>query len=224
MFDRVIKFIGEEKFNLISNSCVMVIGLGGVGGYAVEALVRSGISNFIIVDYDIIDISNLNRQIIANSNNIGKLKTDVMEERIISINSNCNVIKINTKLDKDNVKDLFKYNFNYLIDCCDTITVKEELIKNCLLNNITFISSMGTGNKIEPSLLCITDISKTSYDPIAKKIRKYIKDNNIKGSIPVVCSIEQNNKFEGDIPSMMFVPATAGIMCANYIIRKIIEK
>ena len=223
MFERIEKFIGSTNLAKIKNKTVAVVGLGGVGGYAVESLIRSGIENIIIVDYDTIDITNLNRQIITNQNNIGNLKVDEMESRIISINSNCKITKLNLKLDLNNINTLFNQNFDYLIDCCDTIAVKQELIKNCLNKKIKFISSMATGNKINPSLLEITDISKTSYDPIAKKIRKYLKDNKIHGKVPVVYSKEQNKKFEGSIPSMIFVPATSGILCANYIIKDIIS-
>lgn len=223
MFERIEKFIGSTNLAKIKNKTVAVVGLGGVGGYAVESLIRSGIENIIIVDYDTIDITNLNRQIITNQNNIGNLKVDEMESRIISINPNCKITKLNLKLDLNNINALFNQNFDYLIDCCDTIAVKQELIKNCLNKKIKFISSMATGNKINPSLLEITDISKTSYDPIAKKIRKYLKDNKIHGKVPVVYSKEQNKKFEGSIPSMIFVPATSGILCANYIIKDIIS-
>lgn len=223
MFERTIKLIGNDKFNLIQEKKVAVIGLGGVGGYATEALIRSGIQNIIIVDYDTIDKTNLNRQIITNTKNIGKHKTDVMENHIKDINPNVNIIKLNIKLSLDNIDELFKYKFDYLIDACDTLIVKEELIKRCLNNNIKIISSMGTGNKIEPSMLEIIDIRKTEYDPLAKRLRKYVKDNNIKGDIPVVCSKEQNQKFEGSIPSLIFVPATSGLLCANYVIKDIIK-
>lgn len=223
MFDRVIKLIGSDNLDKIKSAVVAVIGLGGVGGYAVEGLIRSGIENIIIVDYDTIDESNLNRQIITNTSNISKLKTDEMEKRILSINPNCNVTKLNIKLDLDNMDKLFNLKFDYLIDCCDTVVVKQELIKRCLNKKIKFISSMGTGNKLNPDMLEVVDISKTSYDPIAKKIRKYLKDNKIKGKVPVVYSKEQNNKFTGSIPSMVFVPATSGLLCSNYIIKCIIN-
>lgn len=223
MFERTIKLVGEDKFNKINSKTVAVIGIGGVGGYAVEGLIRSGISSVIIVDYDVIDISNLNRQIIADNKHIGYFKVDEMERRILSINPNCKVIKLYDKLSLDNIDNLFKYSFDYLIDACDTIQVKQELIRKCLDSNIKIISCMGTGNKLNPSLLEITDISKTSYDPIAKRIRKYIKDNHINGKIPVVYSKEQNKKFEGVIPSMIFVPATAGLLCSNYVITDIIK-
>ena len=224
MFERVIKLIGEDNFKKITNTTVAVVGIGGVGVYAVEALIRSGISKIIIVDYDTIEISNLNRQIIADQKHLGFFKVDEMERRILNINSNCKVIKICDKLSLDNIDNLFKYSFDYLIDACDTINVKQELIKKCLDKDIKIISCMGTGNKLDPSKLEITDIKKTSYDPIAKKIRRYLSANHINKKVPVVYSNEQNNKFEGSIPSMVFVPATAGLLCANYVIRNIIEK
>jgi len=224
MFDRIEKFIGEEALNKIKNTTVAVIGLGGVGGYAVECLVRSGIEKIIIVDYDRVDISNINRQIISNTSNVDEYKVDEWNKRIKLINPSVDVITLNMKLDLINIDKLFDYSFDYLIDAIDDIKMKEELIRRCLINNIGIISSMGTGNKINPMLLEIVDIRKTSYDPIAKRIRKYLKDNDIKGSLPVVYSKEQNSKFEGSIPSMIFVPAMSGILCANYVIRKIIEK
>lgn len=224
MYNRIIKLIGENNLEKLKNSTIAVIGLGGVGGYSVEALARSGIGNIIIVDYDLIDETNLNRQIISTTNNIGKSKVEEYQKRIKEINPDINIIAINKKLDISNLDEIFKYKIDFLIDAIDDIPVKQELIKKCLTNNIGIISSMGTGNKIDPSKLEITDISKTSYDPLAKKIRKYLKTNNIKGKLPVVYSKEQNQKFEGSIPSMIFVPATAGLMSANYVIRKIIEK
>lgn len=223
MFERTIKLIGQENFNKITSKTVAVIGIGGVGGYATESLIRSGINSIIIVDYDTIELSNINRQIIADKKHIGYFKVDEMERRILNINPNCKIIKLYDKLTPDNLDNLFNYSFDYLIDACDTITVKQELIKKCLKNNIKIISCMGTGNKLEPSMLEITDIKKTSYDPIAKKIRKYLKDNNINQKVPVVYSKEQNQKFEGNIPSLIFVPATAGLLCSNYVIRDIIE-
>ena len=224
MYDRITKLIGETNIKKINNTTVAVIGLGGVGGSALECLVRSGIENIIIVDFDKIDITNLNRQIISNINNIGNSKVEEWIKRINIINPNTKVTPLNLKLDMNNIEELFNLKFDYLIDAIDDIPMKEEIIKRCLTNNIEIISSMGTGNKLNPSMLEITDIKNTSYDPIAKKIRKYMKDNNLKRKLPVVYSKEQNNKFEGSIPSMIFVPSTAGILCANYVIRKIIEK
>ena len=223
MYERIIKLIGEENLNKIKNKTVCIIGLGGVGGFATESIVRSGVGNVIIVDYDRIDISNLNRQIITNQNNIGKSKAQEMKKRIKSINPNCNITIIEEKIDSNNINLIFQNKIDYLIDACDTITTKEALIIECTKRKIKIISSMGTGNKLNPTLLEICDIRKTSYDPIAKKIRKFVTDNKIKDKIPVVYSKEQNPKFQGNIPSMIFVPATAGLLLANYVIRDIIN-
>ena len=223
MFERVVQLIGQANFDKLQETIVAVVGLGGVGGYAVESLIRSGIGSVIIIDYDTVDVSNLNRQIISSQTNVGTLKVDAMEERILSICPNCKVIKINKRLDSDNVEELFQYSFDYLIDACDTIVVKEELIRFCVERNIHIISCMGTGNKLDPSALAITDIWKTSYDPIAKRIRKYLRKQGINKKIPVVYSKEQNDKFDGSIPSMIFVPASAGLLCANYVIKSIIN-
>lgn len=223
MFDRTIKLVGEQNFKKIASTTVAVVGIGGVGGFAVEALIRSGISSIILVDYDLIEITNLNRQIITDQKHLGYFKVDEMERRILNINPNCKITKLYDKLSVDNIDSLFQYQFDYLIDACDTISVKQELIKKCLESDRKIISCMGTGNKLDPSKLEICDISKTSYDPIAKKIRKYLKDNDINKKVPVVYSREQNLKFEGSIPSMIFVPATAGLLCANYVIRDIIK-
>ena len=222
-FSRTELLIGRDGIDKLKNSKVAVFGIGGVGSFVVEGLVRAGVGNFVLIDDDKVCLTNLNRQIITNTSNISKLKTDEMEKRILSINPNCNVTKLNIKLDLDNMDKLFNLKFDYLIDCCDTVVVKQELIKRCLNKKIKFISSMGTGNKLNPDMLEVVDISKTSYDPIAKKIRKYLKDNKIKGKVPVVYSKEQNNKFTGSIPSMVFVPATSGLLCSNYIIKCIIN-
>jgi tRNA A37 threonylcarbamoyladenosine dehydratase len=223
MFERITKLIGEDNVHKLQHTSVAIVGLGGVGGYAVESLARSGIGHLILVDYDKIDITNLNRQIISNVYNVACPKTDEWEKRILSINPQCKVEKLTLKLTPENIIELFNYSFDYLIDACDTISVKQELIKKCLERNIHFISSMGTGNKLDPSQLEVTDITKTSYDPIAKKIRKYLKENHIHGRVPVVYSKEQNSKFQGSIPSMVFVPATSGLLCANYIVKNVIN-
>lgn len=221
MFSRLELLIGN-KINLISDKTVLIIGLGGVGSYAVEGLVRSGIKNFIIVDYDKIDISNLNRQLMTNQNNIGCYKTNEIEKRILSINPNCNIIKFTKRIDMDNIHELFNYNIDYVIDACDTLSVKLELIRICKKKDIKLISSMGTGNKMDPSKLKIMDIRKTSYDPLAKKIRKVVKDEKL-GKVMVVASDEVGfTKIEKIIPSNSFVPATAGLLLASYVIRDIV--
>ena len=178
-FDRLEKIVDVEKIKKIQNNSVLVLGIGGVGGYVVESLVRSGIGKIIIVDKDIVDETNINRQIIALTSTIGKSKVDAFEERIHDINPNCKVIKINSFINKENIELLFKKNIDYLVDACDTMSTKILVIEECLRRKIKFISSMGTGNKFHPELLEITDIRKTINDPIAKIIRKYVKDNKI---------------------------------------------
>ena len=221
-FERLELLIGD-KINLIKNKTVLIIGLGGVGSYAVEGLVRSGIENFIIVDNDKIDMSNLNRQLMTNLNNIGNYKTNELEKRILSINNKCSVTKMTKYITLENIQELFKYDIDYVVDACDTISVKLELIRICKSKNIKLISSMGTGNKMDPSKLKIVDIRKTSYDPIAKIVRKMVKDEKIKGKVMVVCSDEVGyTKVKNIIPSNSFVPATAGLLCASYIINDIV--
>lgn len=222
MFDRTIKLIGIDNFNKIKEKTVAVIGLGGVGGYAVESLIRGGIHNIILVDFDNIDITNLNRQIIATKNNINKLKTEEFKKRILEINDKVNITIINEFLNKDNIQILSKYKIDYIIDACDTITTKELLIDYSIKNNIKIISSMGMGNKQHPELLEITDIRKTSYDPIAKKLRKYINDNKIKEKIYVVYSKEKPLTKDKIIASNSYVPACAGLLCTSYVINDIL--
>lgn len=215
---------GKENIKKINDARVLVLGLGGVGSYALEAIVRSGVCNVVIVDYDRIDITNLNRQLMTNHNNIGLLKTKVCEERIKDINPNCNVEVVTKKLTKEDVNDLFKYNIDYVIDACDTLEVKKELILACHKNKVKLISSMGTGNKFDPSRLKIMDIRKTSYDPLAKNIRKFVVDNKINYKVNVVCSDELPLKVSNPIGSTAFVPATSGLLCASFVINDIIKE
>lgn len=214
--------IGEDNIEKIKNTRVLVLGLGGVGSYAVETLIRSGIGNIILVDYDTIDITNLNRQLMTNQNNIGEFKTSALEKRIKTINPNCNIEIINEKITKDNIEELLTLKPEYIVDACDTIEVKKELILRCKKNNIKLISSMGTGNKFDPSRLKIMDIKKTSYDPIAKILRKFVVDNKINYKVMVVCSDEVPLKISNPIGSNAFVPGTAGLLCASYIINDIV--
>ena len=222
--ERTIRVIGEESFEKLQNKHVLIFGLGGVGGYVVEGLVRAGIKHFTIVDNDVVQESNLNRQIIALYSTIGQKKVDVVEKRILEIRKDAIVNKYEMFYLPEVVSNDFFEGIDYIVDAIDTMTAKIDLVMKAKELNIPIISCMGTGNKLNPSMLEITDIKNTSYDPIAKRIRKYMKDNNLKRKLPVVYSKEQNNKFEGSIPSMIFVPSTAGLLCANYVIRKIIEK
>lgn len=224
MFDRTINLIGKEKYQKLKNSNILVLGVGGVGGYSIESLVRSGIENITIVDYDKIDISNINRQIIALKNNIGQSKTEEWKKRIEEINPNAKVKIINKKISEENINLLFEDNYDFIIDACDTIIVKKILIKECKKKKINLITICGMGKKLNPSLVKICDLTETSYDPLAKALRKYAKDENIKGKIPCVFSEEKPIKTNDTvIASMIMVPSVAGIIAANYCIDKIIN-
>lgn len=221
---RLEKIIGTDNINLLSSKCVLVLGVGGVGGYVVESLVRSGIGKVIIVDFDTIDISNINRQIIALDSTVGMKKVDVLESRIKDINSNCIVIKNDNFIDTDNFNNLFDEKIDFFVDACDTTTVKKMVIKECISRNIPFISSMGTGNKLDPSKLEITDIRKTVNDPLARILRKYVKDLKINKKVLVCSSTELPIKTGDRTPgSSSFVPSSAGLLIGSYVIRYFIE-
>lgn len=225
MFDRLTKIIDEFDFNKIKNLNILLIGIGGVGGYTLETLVRMGINNITIVDYDKVDITNINRQIIATTKTIDKYKVDVAKERALEINPNINIKVIKNNINKDNYLDLFKDPYDYVIDACDTITTKVLLIEYCTLNKIKIISCMGTGNRIDPTKLEITNIWKTNNDPLAKVMRKLLKERNIKDKIPVICSSELPIKIKDRTPgSTSIVPSVAGIYITSYIINDTLKK
>ena len=222
MYERIIKLIGENDFNKIKNKKVLIVGLGGVGGYAFETLVRSGINNIDIVDFDKIDISNLNRQIITNQSNIGNIKIEEAKKRALSINPLININAYNIFLDTDNIKKILSNNYDYVIDACDSVNTKLELIKYSVIMNFKLISSMGTARKLNPSMLSITTLDKTNYDPLARILRRKVKELKINKKIYVVSSTEKAIDCDG-LGSFMMVPATAGILCATYVINDILK-
>ena len=223
MFERVISLVGEANYQKIKNTTVLVVGLGGVGGYAVESLVRSGISNLILIDHDCVDITNLNRQIISLHSNISKPKVEVCKERMLSINPECNIITHKLFLDATNISLIDKYTPDYIIDACDSVLTKKLLIDYSLTHNTKLISSMGTANKLDPTKLSVLDIRKTSYDPLAKILRKYVLDKHTNKKVMVVSSTEMPVR-KDCLSSLIYVPATSGLLCSNYIIRDIIKK
>ena len=224
-FSRFEKIVGIDNIQLLANKSVLILGVGGVGGYVTEALARSGIGTLILVDFDIIDETNINRQIIALTSTIGMKKVDVLESRVKDINPDCNVIKISEFIDNDNLDELFKYNIDYFVDCCDTMTTKKGVIRKCIDKNIKIISSMGTGNKLDPTKLDIMDIRKTVNDPLARILRKYIKDEKINQKVMVLSSSELPIKTGDRTPgSSSFVPSAAGLIIASYIVRSFIGK
>ena len=221
MFTREEWLIGD-KIDIIKNKSVLIIGLGGVGGYTLESLIRAGIGKVIIVDNDIVDITNLNRQIISLQSNIGNKKVDEWEMRIKNINPDVEVIKYDLFVTEDNISSIFDSKIDYVVDACDTINTKKAIIRECIKRGIKFITSMGTGNKLDPSKIVIEDIRKTSYDPIAKILRKMVRDERIKEKIMVVTSSEQP-KIKGRVGSVSFVPSVAGLYITSYIINDILR-
>ena len=224
MFDRTIKLIGSDSLDLIKSKKIMLVGIGGVGGSILESLIRSGIENIILIDYDTVELSNLNRQVITNINNVGKCKVDVAYDFCKSINKKVNVEKYNLFLDETNIKKILEDEKpDYIVDACDSVKTKKALILEANKNKIKIISSMGTANKLKPSLLKITDINKTKNDPLAKIIRKWARDNSIK-KLTVLSSDEIPINKGKTLSTMCFVPNVAGILIANYIIMDIINK
>ena len=221
-FDRLKKIISENDFLKIENAKVVLIGVGGVGGAVLEGLVRSGIKNIKIIDNDNVDITNLNRQIITNMDNIGLKKVDVAEKRAKSINPECNITALATFLTKNNLEILNDYD--YIIDACDTITTKKDIIKYAF-NNRKLITCLGTGNRFDPTKLRITTLDKTMNDPVAKVMRKIVKDEhiNLKKCV-VLASDELPRKVSDRVPgSTPFVPNAAGFIIASHVISDLIR-
>lgn len=214
---------GKEIIEKIKQKNILLIGLGGVGGYTFETLVRSGIENITIIDGDTFEESNLNRQLLSLKTTINQNKTDVAEKRAQQINENIKIKKITKIITKENIKEIDFKQYDYVIDACDTIEIKKEIIRICTKNNIKFISCMGTGNKFHPELLEITDLRKTSYDPIAKILRKMVTTEKINKKIPVVYSKEKPVKTgTTTIGSNAYVPGTAGLLLTSYVINDIV--
>ena len=224
MFDRFEKMVGKTNLENIKQKKVIVVGLGGVGGHVVLGLIRSGISNITLVDYDRVDITNLNRQVVAKRSTIGNKKTKALKDLILDINPECHVELIDTFLDQSNINQIITNNYDYVIDACDTISTKKEIVKTCIEKKIKLISSMGTGNKLDPSKLEITDIRKTINDPLARIMRKWVKDEKINDKITVLSSTEVPIKVKNIVTSNSFVPGSAGLLIASWIINDIIDR
>ena len=220
IFEREEIVIGSANLEKLKNASVCVFGVGGVGGFCVEALARAGVGNIDVVDNDIVVPSNLNRQIIATKDSLGFNKVDVIEARIKSINENCIVNKFNLFYEPNMVFDFKKYD--YVIDCIDSLKSKIDIIDKCKKNNIKIISSMGMGNKINPLDIEVTDIYKTSVDPIAKILRRELKIRHI-NSLKVVYSKEAPLKMidTKTTGSVSFVPSVAGLVLASEVIKDI---
>ena len=222
IFDRTKKLIGIDNFNKLQNANVVVVGVGGVGGFTAEFLVRAGVGNITIIDYDKIDITNINRQIIATTKNIGKFKVDELKLRLLYINPNLNINAINSRLCKDNINKLIPTNTNYIIDCIDDIPNKVELICYAKDNNYNIISSMGVGNRYKLTTYQVTDIYKTEQDKLAKVLRKKLKYRAIK-SLDVVSSKDKPENIDGCISSISYLPPMCASVLAGFVVNRLIN-
>lgn len=230
MFSRFELLVGEDNIQKLNQAHVIVFGVGGVGGYVVEALVRSGIGHITIVDNDVVSLSNLNRQIIATQETIGQKKVDVMKKRILSIHPECDVTTLDMFYLPETANQIDLSQYDYVVDAIDTITSKIELAVRCD-QKIPLISSMGTGNKMNPALLQVSDIYKTSVCPLAKVMRRELKKRRVK-HLKVVYSQELPMKpFASDeithkrtIPgSTAFVPSSAGLLIASEVVKDLLK-
>jgi tRNA threonylcarbamoyladenosine dehydratase len=233
--------IGKEGLDIMKNSTVAVLGIGGVGSFAAEALARSGVGRLILIDKDDVDITNINRQLIALLSTVGRPKVEIMEERIKDINPECEVISLKMFYTEETYEQIFSHNLDFVVDASDTIVYKIHLMKECLKRNTPIISSMGAANKMDPTRFKIADISKTHTDPIAKVIRTKLRKERIHKGIPVVFSDESPIVIREDIKkevgnenapirkaqmppaSNAFVPSAAGLIMASYVVGQLLS-
>lgn len=219
--------IGRENIEKLNNKKVAIFGIGGVGSYVVEALARVGIGRFILVDSDDVSITNINRQIIATTRTIGEPKVEVAKDRILEINNKAKV-EIYKEFFTSNTKGILDDSISYIVDAVDTVTAKIELVIRANKLDIPIISSMGTGNKLDPTRFEVSDIYKTSVCPLAKIMRKELKKRNISKlkvvyskEEPIKTSISENGK---KVPaSISFVPSVAGLIIASEVIKDLIN-
>lgn len=230
-FQRTALIYGQEAIECLANKHVAIFGIGGVGGYVCEALARSGVGQFTLVDNDKVSISNINRQIIATLDTVGEYKTEVMKKRILSINDSAKVNVVNEFFLDEQNSGIDFIQFDYIVDSIDTVKAKIELVKIANEKNIPIISSMGAGNKVNPMGFVITDINKTEMDPLAKVMRRELRALGIKklkvayskeSPIKPKESISENGKRE--VPgSNAFVPSACGLLIASEVIKDLIE-
>ena len=220
-FSRFQLLVGPDSLNYLFQRTVFVLGCGGVGGYVVEALARSGVGTIILADFDVVSESNLNRQIVALTSTIGKKKIDVLADRVLDIYAKCQVIKLDRFVGENDLEEICSsYSIDFFVDACDSVRTKMSVISYCTQKKLPFLSCMGMGNRLDPSQLKIVDIRKTMNDPLARILRKYVRDQKINSKVMVVASfevpIQTGDKIVG---SSSFVPASAGLLIASYVVR-----
>ncbi len=233
---------GPQGLELMKRSTVAVLGIGGVGSFAAEALARTGIGRIIMIDKDVVDITNINRQLHALLSTVGKPKAELMKARIADINPECDAVALKMFYTEETYEQLFAYPLDYIIDASDTISYKIHLIKQCLQRKIPLISSMGAANKMDPTRFQVADISKTTMDPIARVIRLKLRKEGIHKGVKVVFSTEQPIKPREDVTkrivadpapeirkaqqppaSNAFVPSVAGLIMAGVVVNDLLK-
>lgn len=226
---RTAAMLGEQSIDKLSNSKVALFGIGGVGGYTLEILARSGVGNIDIFDNDVVSASNINRQIIALHHNVGRQKVDVAKERVLDINPDCNITTHSMFYLPANADNIDLSIYDYVIDCIDTMSAKIELIKRCHALHIPIISSMGAANKMDPTSFKVADINQTKYDPLARVIRKKLKEMHIpklkvvySDEPPLKTVVEQQNG-RNTPASNAFIPAIAGIIIGAEAVKDLIS-
>lgn len=223
-FQRLKLLIGEENFLKLNSATVAIFGVGGVGSFAVEALARSGVGHLVLIDKDNIDETNINRQIHALGSTVGSSKVEVMRKRILDINPAAQIDTIQKFFLPDKpVEDFFICRYDYVVDAIDTLTAKIFLVEECQRRDIKIISSMGAGNKLDATRFKVTDIFQTSVDPVAKIMRKKLKERGIK-NLKVVWSDESPRPVKNFIGSVAFVPSVAGLILAGEVVKDLISE
>jgi tRNA A37 threonylcarbamoyladenosine dehydratase len=241
-FSRTELAIGPEGLDVLRNSTVAVLGIGGVGSFAAEALARSGIGRIIMIDKDVVDITNINRQLHALLTTVGQPKAELMKERIALINPECDAVALQMFYTEETYEQVFAYPLDYIVDASDTISYKIHLIKECLTRQIPLITCMGAANKMDPTQFRIADISKTSMDPMARVIRTKLRKEGIKKGVKVVFSTEipvipredvtqqivpdnapDRRKAQQPPSSNSFVPPVAGFIMVSAVVRDLLE-
>lgn len=220
MHERTVALIGEDNFRKLQDSRVLIVGLGGVGGYVLESLVRCGVGTIGLCDFDIADDSNLNRQILVTKAGIGEKKTQLAKERALSINPEVNLVVYDFRINPENLSELELESWDFIADCIDDTKAKVALMKAC---EGKIISCMGTGNKLDPFSFEITQIEKTQGDPLARSIRKNLRQEGV-GNVSVLYSKESPvRELNGPIPTISYMPGVAGLEISSYIIKKLLN-